>query len=257
MFFDAHLHLADEYKSTDLDSVKAVIDSAKKDKVERFISNSINLRTNFDNISIAKAFQDVYLGLGIYPTEFRAISSLELVDKVFELYHDLEPSIKKKVLIGEIGLDFKESSLEGQEIQKKGFLKQIQFAKENNLFLEVHSRYAVSQTLKTLVENKVENAIMHWYTDSKKYVTEAVKQGYYITLGPSYIYSHDRVYNIIKDIPLEFILFETDYPVTFNGIIQEPRVIINLAKQYAKDFDVDIKGLAKVQEKSFKRIFSL
>jgi len=257
MLFDAHLHLAEEYTNTDFVKIKALVEEAKENGVERFITNSINFKTNLESIELAKTFDDVYFGIGIYPTELKSISDLGKIDKVFDLYNNLENDLKKKLLVGEIGLDFKESDVSEQELQIKGFIKQIEFAKERKLFLEIHSRFAIKQTLDILIANKAENVIMHWYTNSKKYTMQAADNGYHITIGPSYLYSHDRIYDVIKDLDPKQVLFETDYPVEFDGKVQAPKVIKQIAEQYCKDFEIEMKELKRIQAKTFKRLFSL
>jgi TatD DNase family protein len=231
MLFDAHLHLANEFNNTDFEQVKSLIDDAKSNNVERFITNSINLKTNYDGIKLAELFNEIYLAIGIYPLEIKTETDLSQIDEIMKLYYNLSNNISKKIMVGEIGLDFKESSESEKNNQQIGFIKQINFAKENNKFVQVHSRFAVKQTLELLLRERAERVIMHWYTTSEKYAKKAVDAGYYITVGPSYLYNHDLVYNNVKNIDIEKILFETDYPVSFNNIIQEPKVIKDIAEQ--------------------------
>ena len=254
MLFDSHMHLVDEYNKTDLKVVDKIISDAKQKNVDYLISNSINVETNKENISIAEKYNSVCLGLGIYPLEFKTKKDLDKL-KVLDYFFDLPKNIKNKTLIGEIGLDFKTSKESEIEIQYMGFKKQIKFAKENDLFVEVHSRFAIKQTLKTLIEMNAEKVIMHWYTNSKKYATKAINEGYFVTIGPSLLYNTEQVWSVVKDLPVEQILFETDYPVSFNNIIQTPAVIRDIAEKYALLKEINIKELEKLQKKNFKKLF--
>lgn len=252
MLFDAHLHLFDAG-----DDVDSIISRAKAKDVNYFISNCTNLLDCQKNIQIALTRPEVYLGIGLYPLEVSCLDDLKNVKVLQDIYNNLPKDLKQRSLIGEIGLDFVSVSDSIKELQYKAFIDQIEFAKENDLFVEVHSRYAVSQTLETLIKQDAKKAVMHWYTVSKKYCERAVQNGYYITLGPSYIYNHDQVYEIVKNIDPKSILFETDYPVSFSGVIQEPIVIRDIVDRYCKDFEISYEEVCKLQQKSFKTMFHI
>jgi len=255
MLFDSHLHFADELSDLCLVDIERLISEANELGVERFISNSTNLKTCKENVSLASNYDSVFAGIGIYPTELRSNSDLKKVFDLIEYYLTIDKKLKKKILVGEIGLDFKNATKAEQSVQEEGFRKQIEFAKEIDVFVEVHSRFAVRQTLELLKQLRAEKVIMHWYTNSAKYAELATKEGYFITVGPSYLYNHDLIYNNIKNIDKQKILFETDFPVEFDSKKQEPKVIKDIVMQYTQDFELDVKEIEKMQRKHFKAIF--
>jgi TatD DNase family protein len=255
MLFDAHLHFIDDNNIID-SRLDFLIAEAKEEKIERFISNATSFESSKIHIDLAKKYNEIYIGLGVYPTEFKEKEDLKQVENTLNLIEN-NKELKNKILIGEIGLDYKQSSENEKIIQMEGFKKQIQFANENNLFMTIHSRYAVSQTLKTLINENSKKVIMHWYTSSKKYLKQAQEQGYYITIGPSYLYSHEQLYDVVKHADPKLVLFETDYPVTFDNKAQEPSIIRNIFNRYCEDFELDKDEMEKMQEKHFNRLFDI
>ncbi len=260
MLFDAHLHFSDEFKEIPKTETIEIIKLAKENKIDYFVSNSVNLKTIDETIRLVKTTKSVLGGIGIFPTEFKTDKDLKQLNKIRETIKKLKKqNLLNRFVIGEVGLDFKDlhnSSLEKkkQEIQEKAFKKQIEIAKENNLFLEVHSRFSVKQTVEILEQMQYPNIIMHWFTDSKKYVDRVAKLGYLITVGPKYLYDQN-IFENIKDVPKEQILFETDYPAQVSGKAHEPSEILLIFKKYCKDFEIDEKEMLKCQKRNFQRIF--
>jgi TatD DNase family protein len=247
--FDAHAHLSDEYELLNLNKVDLLIKNAERNGIKYIISNSTCLRTIDETIQISEKYSNIFLGLGIFPTEFKKQEDL---DKIKILKEKLKKINLKKAIIGEIGLDFKENC--NKDLQIKALKELLVIAKENDLYAEIHSRFAVKQVLEILEEFKYNKIIMHWFLDSKKYIDRAIKNGYYITVGPKYLYQEDLKENL-KDVPKEKILFESDYPANVSGKIQEPKDIKEIVEKYCKDFNVDFDEMLKLQNKNLKIIF--
>jgi TatD DNase family protein len=62
-----------------------------------------------------------------------------------------------------------------------------------------------------LRKHKIENAIFHWYSGGLKLIDEIIDSGYYFSINTAMIKSVNGQ-KIIKRIPKEFILTETDGP---------------------------------------------
>lgn len=246
---DAHAHLSDEYELLDLNKVKKIIANANNNGIEYIISNSTCLRTIDETIQISEKYPNVFLGLGIFPTEFKKLEDLK---KIQILKEKLTIIDLNRTIIGEIGLDFKDNC--NKDLQIKAFKELLQIAKDNNLFVEIHSRFAVKQVLEILEEFKYNKIIMHWFLDSKKYIDRAIKNGYYITIGPKYLYQEDLKINL-QDVPKEKILFESDYPANVSGKIQEPKDVKKIIEKYCKEFNVDLEEMQNIQKSNLRIIF--
>lgn len=246
---DSHAHLSDEYDLLDLNKVKKIIDDAKNNGIEYIISNSTCLRTIDETIQISNIYPNVFIGLGIFPTEFKKLEDLKKIQILKERLKEID---LKKTLIGEIGLDFKDNC--NKDLQIKAFKELLQIAKDNDLFVEIHSRFAVKQVLEILEEFKYNKVIMHWFLDSKKYIDRAIRNGYYITIGPKYLYQEDLKANLIN-VPKEKILFESDYPANVSGKIQEPKDVKKIMEKYCKDFNINFEEMQNIQKSNLKIIF--
>lgn len=153
-----------------------------------------------------KAFSNIQTALGLHP-EIAHLKQDEL-----SLFLD---SIKKTPFIGEIGLD-------GSPKYKGTFDLQIQiFDKvmaecsfQGNKIISIHSRGATKEILNILM--KYPNSgkpILHWYSGNLKDLEVAIKLGCRFSIGLQMIKSK-KGQEIIRNIPKELVLLETDGPFT-------------------------------------------
>ena len=254
MLFDAHLHLADEFKALDIKRTKDIINRAKEAGVKYFLSNTLNQKTIDETISLAKTLPEIFLGLGFFPTEFKNDKDIKKVEYLKEKIKEIKKiGLERKFFIGEIGLDFKDPN-SNKDLQTKTLIEMLKIAKEENVYVEIHSRFAVKQVVSLLEEFGYNKIIMHWFMDSKKYIEKVSKLGYFITIGPKYLYDQN-IFENIKDVPKEQILFETDYPAQVAGKIQNPETIKQIFEKYCKDQDIGQEEMQATLTKSLKKIF--
>lgn len=79
--------------------------------------------------------------------------------------------------------------------------------------MSIHSRNAENEVISILKKNKVKLAVFHWYTGNIDRIKEIIDLGYYFSVNSKMLQSK-RGLNIIKSIPLDRILIETDGPFT-------------------------------------------
>jgi len=254
MLFDSHLHLADEYTNLDKSKVSSILENAKQNNIEYLISNSLCKRTISENIELMKSHTNILAGIGFFPTEFKNEKDLEKIAILKDSINNLQQEgFGDRIVIGEVGLDYKEED-SNKEIQEKALKEILKIAKNNSLFVEIHSRFAVKQVVNLLEEFDYNKIIMHWFLDSKKYIDRIAKKGYYLTLGPKYLYD-ENVFENIKDVPTNQILFETDYPAKVSNRMHLPEAIKEIALKYSKDMEYSFEDLLEIQKESFYKIF--
>ena len=115
--------------------------------------------------------------------------------------------------IGECGLDFKRN-FSTQEEQLRAFREQIEVAKEVNKPLFVHDRESQGQVLKLLTRTKLPATVIHCFTGSEEELNDYVEAGFYIGIT-GWICDQKRgekLRSMVKQIPLDKLLVETDAP---------------------------------------------
>ena len=197
----------------------------------------------------------VYGYLGVFPEEVKDFN-----DKTLSDMENLIENNNKIVGIGEIGLDYYWDKTY-IELQKEVFIKQIQFANEMNLPLNIHSRNAHFDTLEILKKyNKNSTAIMHCFSGSYEIAKECIKNGIYISLGGVVTFKNAKnAKEVAKNIPIEYLLLETDdpylTPVPYRGKENQPSYVKYVCEEIASLRGVTPDEIASKTTENAVKIF--
>ena len=213
-FVDAHIHLSDpEYGQ----KIGSVIEDAKASNVVAVVSNSIDLKTSVLSLQLAEEYPGlVYAALGIHPWNIGHLSPNEIQDTV-GLISQHATSKEGLVAVGEIGLDPQYGkSEELHNLQLLVFDKMLHAAEKSNLPVIIHSRGSQSEILRLLPSYSLKGVLLHWFGGSVELLPQIMDRGYYISEGPTSVYS-DKTREIIRQVAINNFLTETDGPVRFSG----------------------------------------
>ncbi len=204
---DAHCHLEQKAYKDDLDQV---IELCKKEGLKALVSVCANPKDFDRSLEIVDKYKNyVFLCASIHPEFIKEFNSKQ-VDEYFDR---LKENKKKLVAVGETGLDYfwvKEE--DWQEKQKELFIQHIELSKELKLPLVVHTRDAWDDCLKILEQEDVKKALLHlWGSKEKEHLKRIVENNYRVTIGPIIARSKNHK-KIVRDLPLENIMLETDSP---------------------------------------------
>ncbi len=235
-------------------NIDEAIQNAIDNKIVTIVPSS-SAQDIFDTDKFIKKYNDVYGYVGVFPEEVKDFS-----DKTLSDMEEIIKSNPKIIGIGEIGLDYYwDKSF--KELQKEVFIKQIKFANQMNLPLNIHSREAHLDTLEILKKyNKNSTAIMHCFSGSLEFARECIKEGIYIALGGVVTFKNaKKTKEVAKNIPLEYLLLETDdpylAPVPFRGKENQPMYVKYVAEEIANLRGITPEEVAKTSTENAKKIF--
>lgn len=209
----------------------------------------------FEVDEFVKTHKDVYGYVGVFPEEVKDFSEKTLSDM-----ENIISNNPKIIGIGEIGLDYYWDKTY-IELQKEVFIKQIEFANQMNLPLNIHSRDAHFETLEILKKyNKNSKAIMHCFSGSLEFAKECIKQGIYISLGGVVTFKNaKKTKQVASNIPLEYLLLETDdpylTPVPYRGKENQPSYVKYVAQEIANLRDESVDEIIKNTTQNALKIF--
>lgn len=169
---------------------------------------------------------------------------------------------EKVVGIGECGLEFFHIKDESAwKKQKEVFIKHIRLAKEVKKPLIIHCRDAHDDLLEILrLEAKPPSGVMHFFTGSLERAKRYIDLGFYISFSGviTFVKSYDEV---IKNIPLEKILIETDCPFVapapHRGKRNEPVYVKYVAQKIAEIKKITFEEVAGQTTKNAKKLFGI
>jgi len=187
--------------------IKYISDNEKKKIITIGMTN---LPSHFEmGVNHVKSFRYIRLALGLHPLNAREHA---------REYSKFAEFVNQTSYIGEVGLDFSKEGFSTKEIQLKSFDYILNCIKGQQKILSLHSRRAEKETLDMLIKRKVENAIFHWYSGSISVLKRIIDSGFYFSINSAMVESENGR-KIIKEIPKNLILTETDFPFIENGNI--------------------------------------
>jgi TatD DNase family protein len=140
---------------------------------------------------------------GIHPWNIDKVD----LDVKFQILADLCLE-KKLIAVGEIGID--RAIQIPIEIQSEVFKKQLAIAKQHGLPVIIHCVRAWSDILAEKKSRKHNTPwILHGFAGNLQTANQLIQNGIYLSFGIKLIQSQ-KLQETFKQIPLEFIFFETD-----------------------------------------------
>ena len=140
-------------------------------------------------------------------------------------------------------------------------LEQINLANELNLPVSIHCRDAVQDFYDFIKIHKINNAgVMHCYSGSKEMAELFIKEGYVIAFGGVLTFKNSRVTKeVIQNIPLDKIVFETDAPylapVPYRGKMNEPKYICETVKYAAQLLNISYEEMQNISYNNSVKTF--
>ncbi len=205
MLIDTHAHLYLPQFDPDREEVLA---RAKAAGVGRVYLPNIDMSSVEALLELEAAEPDFcFPMMGLHPCSVKADWERELAGVERWL------SERPFVAVGEIGLDlyWDKSTLAAQ---REAFRRQVRWAKELGLPIVIHSREATRQVLDLLQEEHDERlrGIFHCFSGSAEEARETVELGFYLGIGGVLTFKNAGLREAIADIPLEWLVLETDAP---------------------------------------------
>lgn len=251
-FFDSHSHYNDEKFDVDR---KNIIEENYKKGITCIICAGYSLLSSKQAIELSTEYNHIYATCGISPNDIS-----EDVDNQIKEIEEIAKS-DKIVAIGEIGLDYYWNK-DNKEKQKEVFIKQIEIANKLNLPIVIHTRDAVMDTLEVLKQNAVnKKGVFHCCPLNIELVKEALKLGFYISFSGNITFKNAKSDEIIKIVPLDKILIETDCPYLSpepnRGKRNNSSNLIYMAEKIAEVKGIKIEEIAKITYENAKKIFEI
>lgn len=150
-------------------------------------------------------------GIGIHPFKIKENSYTE----------GLEDYIVEADFIGEIGMDFFWNEEEKHyNKQREIFEYFIEMAVKYDKITNIHTKGAEREVLEILKKHRPRNPIIHWYSGDLDLVEEYLEIGAYFTISVDVGISR-LTDELIKMLPLDKILTETDGPISLKWVKEE------------------------------------
>jgi len=250
--FESHAHLYFEDFDPDRDEL---IESILASDIDGIVNVGVDIRTNEQCITLAEKYHEVYAACGFHPNDLEKLH----IDEVNSLRSMIQH--QKVVAIGETGIDLYRDRVP-LEIQKRFFIKQLEIALENDFPVIIHSRASEQETMDVInVVTDKYKGVFHCYAGGIDTAFRLIEKGFYISFTGSITYKNNDREAVVREIPLENILLETDSPfltpVPNRGKRNDPSNLKYIAEKIALIKGVSVEEVAKVTTENSKKLFKI
>jgi len=197
MLIDAHAHL--DHYGAQLDTALAEIEMGRIFTV----ATAMSVPSYEQLLDIADKSLWVLPTFGIHPKHAPEYAAqLKLVSK----YIEASPAL------GEIGLDYHWVKDGSQYAAQRKVLEYfLAAAREQNKFVNLHTKGAEKEVLELLERYDLKRSIIHWYSGPLDILQALIQFQAYFTVGVEVLYS-PSIQTIAAEIPDHLLLTETDNP---------------------------------------------
>ena len=254
---DTHCHL--DLPDFDEDREK-VLARARNAGFEAFLVPGIELKYMGDIISLTESNPDVYFASGIHPNNAADLDT-DWADGVRR--NALHPKCRA---IGEIGVDYYREYCP-HEIQREVFAVQLDLAAELGLPVIIHCRAAYEDLWPILSAwlkgGHGRTGVLHAFDETVEAAMAAVELGMKIGMGGPYTYrkKNERRFEIVRTVPPEAILLETDCPylspIPHRGERNEPSYAALTLAKIAELREISFEEADILTTKNARDLFSL
>lgn len=261
MWVDTHAHL--DMRRFD-DDREAAIERARQAHVGAIVNVGIDLESSRRAVRLAAENALVYAAVGIHPHHARKLDGAAL-ESLRELA--LQPKV---VAVGEIGLDFFRD-LAPRDVQMRAFQAQLAWAGRLGKPVVIHDRDAHQEVLSTLEKWAAEMqpsplagrmGVLHTFAGDLSMAERAIEIGFYISVsGPVTYQNEERLPEIVRAVPLDRLMLETDCPYLpphpLRGQRNEPAYVRLVAEKVADLKGIPASLLAEATTANARRLFGL
>jgi TatD DNase family protein len=257
---DTHAHLDMAQFESDRNEV---IQRAVAAGVAVMVNPAVDVRSSEAIIRLAERDRHIFAAVGFHPQEAGRATEADI-----KRLAELARSSTRVVAIGESGLDFYRNRAP-REVQIRVLEWQLDLAASLQLPIIIHSREAEKDTL-ALLGNWVKTlkypegqgrGIIHCFSGTSNIARQYIDMGFYIAFGGYITYPSSKIQNVIKSIPQDRLLTETDCPYLapqlHRGERNEPAYMLETAAYIAKVLGITPEEVGKITSGNAEHLFRL
>ena len=253
-FCDCHAHLNDEAFAEDLPEV---LERAQEAGINRIVNVGYDEKSSVKALEQAVEYPSLAATVGLHPHDAAKFHS-----RTIDFFDSLaaDPQV---VAIGETGLDYHYMNSPA-EIQKEAFSAQLELAELLHLPVVIHCRAAYPELIRILKRYHQSDHtpwLVHCFSGNARELDELIKLDCYFSVGGTVTFRNFKKQELIRRIPSERLLLETDSPYLAphprRGKRNEPALLVYTAQAVANiRCEPDLETLARITNTNFNRIFN-
>lgn len=251
---DTHTHPYLEEFEADKNEV---VEAAIKAGVIAMMLPNIDSSTIDDMQKLAGSFpKNCFPMMGLHPTSVKEDYEKELQQVENEL------ASNNYVAIGEIGIDLYWDKTYCEQ-QKDAFRRQLKLAKQYRLPVSIHTRDSFHETYPIVKEELTDNlkGVFHCFLGTTQEAKNIMDLGFMMGVGGVITFKNSKIGEVIKNIPNQYLVFETDSPyltpVPFRGKRNQSSYLRYILEKTAQLKNISAEELAEQTTANAIKLFEV
>lgn len=250
---DTHCHIYyDDFKS-DWDQM---LERAEVAGIRGMIVIGADPVSSRQAVALAAVNPNIYCTVGIHPHDAEGVSDATIAE-----LQELARTTPKCVAIGEIGLDFYRDNSPRAD-QERIFARFLQMARELDKPVVIHDRDAHDETLAMIRAAGITRGVMHCFSGDLDFARQCLDQGLHLSIPGTITYpSNEQLREVVRNVPLERLLLETDSPylspVPHRGKRNEPAYTRITAEKVAELRGLTVEDVGRITTMNAGRLFGI
>lgn len=261
----AHLEIADGPSTSSgtvgMDYLQQ-LDLASSVGIKGVIQVGGDLETSRWSAEMASREPRMLAAVAIHPNEAPAYDAAGTLDAALAEIDALAARPRVRA-IGETGLDFFRTGIEGRPAQHRSFEAHIEIAKKHGLAMQIHDREAHEAVLETLVRvGAPERTVFHCFSGDADMAKFCADRGWYLSFAGNITFKNaQNLRDALAVIPRDRILVETDAPfltpIPHRGRPNSPYLIPITLRFMAETLGTDVSMLAAQISSNTELVYGL
>ncbi|MHA1622251.1 MAG: TatD family hydrolase [Candidatus Heimdallarchaeaceae archaeon] len=218
-FHDAHCHISRKSFLKQFD-ISASMEKWREMGLEYVIGVSTKLSDSKKIVEMQSSYKEIIPGIGIHPWS----AKIPLTEEIKDQFNNLA-KLCDILVIGEIGLDHHFiKKVERYPHQVETFRFFLELAEKKKYPVNIHLKGAEKEGAEILDSYKLssDNVLIHWFSGPEEILKRFADKGYFFSVNPSILSGSPHI-QVLKDVPFERILTESDGDVTYQ--INDKKII--------------------------------
>ncbi|NNO01021.1 TatD family deoxyribonuclease [Vibrio sp. B1-2] len=251
---DTHAHIYAAEFDHDRDEV---VQRAKAQGIEAILLPNIDLASIEPMLKTEAAYPELCRSMmGLHPCYVD--ENVKQTLTVIESWLDKHPFIA----IGEIGIDlYWDKTFQAE--QEMAFVTQLNWAKERDLPVVIHTRDSITQTLQ-LLEKEQDGSlsgVFHCFGGTLEEAKAINELGFHLGIGGVSTFKNGGMDKVLPHLDMNFVLLETDCPylapVPHRGKRNEPAYTTLVAKRIAELTELSLVEVNNITNTNANSLFKL
>jgi TatD DNase family protein len=252
-----HLEMADGQRPM---SVHEHLERARAAGVAGVVQIGTDVATSRWSADAASREKRMLAAVAIHPNDAPERDSAGELEDALAAIDELAAR-PRVVAVGETGLDWYRTGVEGCDAQVRAFEGHIEIAKRHGLALQIHDRDAHEDVVKTLLRvGAPDRVVMHCFSGDASFAEECTARGWYLSFAGNISFKNaGALREALAVTRREQILVETDAPyltpMPFRGRPNAPYLVPHTVRFMAEVLGADVDALAGTIAANTERVY--